>query len=97
MVVASEIAVDIVKHAFITKFNDITADVGILFRMLNAVLSCSLFCYFFNIEILFQYRKCNNWLFSCMRYNLEKLGNFLIQYISKDLYNVQQTPLLLNW
>ncbi|KFQ08143.1 Transmembrane anterior posterior transformation protein 1, partial [Leptosomus discolor] len=29
MVVASEIAVDIVKHAFITKFNDITADVGI--------------------------------------------------------------------
>ncbi|PKU32294.1 transmembrane anterior posterior transformation protein 1 hypothetical protein [Limosa lapponica baueri] len=26
MVVASEIAVDIVKHAFITKFNDITAD-----------------------------------------------------------------------
>ncbi|KAM6261405.1 transmembrane anterior posterior transformation protein 1 homolog isoform 3-T3 [Porphyrio hochstetteri] len=27
MVVASEIAVDIVKHAFITKFNDITADV----------------------------------------------------------------------
>ena len=30
MVVASEIAVDIVKHAFITKFNDITADVCIL-------------------------------------------------------------------
>ncbi|KFV62896.1 Transmembrane anterior posterior transformation protein 1, partial [Dryobates pubescens] len=29
MVVASEIAVDTVKHAFITKFNDITADVGI--------------------------------------------------------------------
>nr|XP_044986117.1 transmembrane anterior posterior transformation protein 1 homolog [Jaculus jaculus] len=27
MVIASEIAVDIVKHAFITKFNDITADV----------------------------------------------------------------------
>ncbi|XP_067845600.1 transmembrane anterior posterior transformation protein 1 homolog isoform X2 [Heptranchias perlo] len=27
MVVASEIAVDVVKHAFITKFNDITADV----------------------------------------------------------------------
>ncbi|XP_058253023.1 transmembrane anterior posterior transformation protein 1 homolog isoform X2 [Hemibagrus wyckioides] len=27
MVVASEVAVDIVKHAFITKFNDITADV----------------------------------------------------------------------
>lgn len=44
MVVASEIAVDIVKHAFITKFNDITADVGILFRMLSAVLSCPLFC-----------------------------------------------------
>lgn len=30
MVIASEIAVDIVKHAFITKFNDITADVSIL-------------------------------------------------------------------
>ena len=30
MVVTSEIAVDIVKHAFITKFNDITADVCIL-------------------------------------------------------------------
>lgn len=30
MVIASEIAVDIVKHAFITKFNDITADVCIL-------------------------------------------------------------------
>ncbi|KAB5570974.1 hypothetical protein PHYPO_G00219640 [Pangasianodon hypophthalmus] len=27
MVVASEVAVDVVKHAFITKFNDITADV----------------------------------------------------------------------
>lgn len=40
MVVASEIAVDIVKHAFITKFNDITADVGILFGMLGAILNC---------------------------------------------------------
>ncbi|XP_011839522.1 PREDICTED: transmembrane anterior posterior transformation protein 1 homolog [Mandrillus leucophaeus] len=30
MVIASEIAVDIVKHAFITKFNDITADVSVL-------------------------------------------------------------------
>ncbi|KAG9347158.1 hypothetical protein JZ751_006085 [Albula glossodonta] len=29
MVIASEIAVDVVKHAFITKFNDITADVSI--------------------------------------------------------------------
>lgn len=28
MVVASEVAVDIIKHAFITKFNDITADVS---------------------------------------------------------------------
>lgn len=28
MVVASEVAVDVVKHAFITKFNDITADVS---------------------------------------------------------------------
>ncbi|XP_028831327.1 transmembrane anterior posterior transformation protein 1 homolog isoform X2 [Denticeps clupeoides] len=27
MVIASEVAVDVVKHAFITKFNDITADV----------------------------------------------------------------------
>lgn len=27
MVVLSEVAVDIIKHAFITKFNDITADV----------------------------------------------------------------------
>lgn len=27
MVVTSEVAVDIIKHAFITKFNDITADV----------------------------------------------------------------------
>lgn len=27
MVIASEIAVDIIKHAFITKFNEITADV----------------------------------------------------------------------
>uniref|UniRef100_A0A2K5XP15 Transmembrane anterior posterior transformation 1 n=1 Tax=Mandrillus leucophaeus TaxID=9568 RepID=A0A2K5XP15_MANLE len=30
MVIASEIAVDIVKHAFITKFNDITADLAVL-------------------------------------------------------------------
>jgi hypothetical protein len=37
MVIASEIAVDIVKHAFITKFNDITADVGISSN------SCSMF------------------------------------------------------
>lgn len=28
MVIASETVVDIVKHAFITKFNDITADVS---------------------------------------------------------------------
>ena len=27
MVLTSEVAVDIIKHAFITKFNDITADV----------------------------------------------------------------------
>lgn len=27
MVVTSEVAVDVIKHAFITKFNDITADV----------------------------------------------------------------------
>ncbi|XP_029446461.1 transmembrane anterior posterior transformation protein 1 homolog [Rhinatrema bivittatum] len=32
MVIASEIAVDIVKHAFITKFNDITADVYCEYR-----------------------------------------------------------------
>jgi len=48
MVVASEIAVDIVKHAFITKFNDITADVGILFGIFNAMLS--LLCYFFILK-----------------------------------------------
>lgn len=30
MVLASEIAVDVVKHAFITKFNDISADVSSL-------------------------------------------------------------------
>lgn len=34
MVIASEIAVDIVKHAFITKFNDITADVCIFITIL---------------------------------------------------------------
>lgn len=28
MVIASEMAVDVVKHAFITKFNDIPADVS---------------------------------------------------------------------
>lgn len=28
MVLASEVAVDVVKHAFITKFNDISADVS---------------------------------------------------------------------
>lgn len=28
MVLASEITVDVVKHAFITKFNDISADVS---------------------------------------------------------------------
>ena len=28
MVIASEVAVDIIKHAFITKFNDISADVS---------------------------------------------------------------------
>lgn len=27
MVIISEVAVDVVKHAFITKFNDISADV----------------------------------------------------------------------
>lgn len=29
MVLASEVAVDVVKHAFITKFNDISADVSL--------------------------------------------------------------------
>lgn len=28
MVICSEVAVDVVKHAFITKFNDISADVS---------------------------------------------------------------------
>lgn len=42
MVIASEIAVDIVKHAFITKFNDITADVCIL---INISVSDVDFCY----------------------------------------------------
>ena len=28
MVIASEVAVDVIKHAFITKFNDISADVS---------------------------------------------------------------------
>lgn len=28
MVIMSEVAVDVVKHAFITKFNDISADVS---------------------------------------------------------------------
>lgn len=27
MVIISEVAVDVIKHAFITKFNDISADV----------------------------------------------------------------------
>lgn len=30
MVITSEVAVDVVKHAFITKFNDISADVSLL-------------------------------------------------------------------
>ena len=29
MVIASEVAVDVIKHAFITKFNDISADVSV--------------------------------------------------------------------
>lgn len=29
MVITSEMAVDVVKHAFITKFNDIPADVSV--------------------------------------------------------------------
>lgn len=34
MVLASEVAVDVVKHAFITKFNDISADVSLSFQTL---------------------------------------------------------------
>lgn len=39
MVLASEIAVDVVKHAFITKFNDISADVSSLLISVGAVYS----------------------------------------------------------
>lgn len=39
MVLASEIAVDVVKHAFITKFNDISADVSSLLIRVGAVCS----------------------------------------------------------
>lgn len=39
MVLASEIAVDVVKHAFITKFNDISADVSSLLITAGAVCS----------------------------------------------------------
>uniref|UniRef100_A0A8C5N974 Transmembrane anterior posterior transformation protein 1 homolog n=1 Tax=Gouania willdenowi TaxID=441366 RepID=A0A8C5N974_GOUWI len=35
MVIASEVAVDVVKHAFITKFNDISADVSPFFTRLR--------------------------------------------------------------
>lgn len=35
MVIASEVAVDVVKHAFITKFNDISADVSPSFLRLT--------------------------------------------------------------
>lgn len=41
MVLASEVAVDIVKHAFITKFNDISADVSFLETSLSFRLWCS--------------------------------------------------------
>ncbi|XP_028815463.1 transmembrane anterior posterior transformation protein 1 homolog isoform X2 [Denticeps clupeoides] len=37
MVVASEVAVDVVKHAFITKFNDLTADVYSEYRASLAI------------------------------------------------------------
>lgn len=39
MVLASEIAVDVVKHAFITKFNDISADVSSLLIAAGEVCS----------------------------------------------------------
>lgn len=42
MVIISEVAVDVVKHAFITKFNDISADVRT-----QQFLKCSLSSYFF--------------------------------------------------
>lgn len=47
MVLASEVAVDVVKHAFITKFNDISADV-------------SPFCkhYFHSLSIRLWYNEC---------------------------------------
>lgn len=39
MVLASEFTVDVVKHAFITKFNDISADVSPLLISIGAVYS----------------------------------------------------------
>lgn len=36
MVIASEMTVDVVKHAFITKFNDIPADVSVTCGELNS-------------------------------------------------------------
>lgn len=92
MVVASEIAVDIVKHAFITKFNDITADVGIVFGMLNAILS--LLCYFFNIKIDSSTENVTIAI-SIRWYNLGKFGNVLIFKSSSEVFCVQETHLLL--
>lgn len=36
MVVISEVVVDIIKHAFITKFNDITADVSTIHSLVHS-------------------------------------------------------------
>jgi len=41
MVIMSEIAVDIVKHAFITKFNDITADVICFSKIIDLKTTCT--------------------------------------------------------
>lgn len=44
MVLASEVAVDVVKHAFITKFNDISADVSPFCKQYLYGLSIRLQC-----------------------------------------------------
>lgn len=51
MVLASEIAVDVVKHAFITKFNDISADVSSLLISVGAVYSKGHITFSFKVKI----------------------------------------------
>lgn len=77
MVIASEVAVDVVKHAFITKFNDISADVSahttVLHSLLSQFIHDVVVLWVLLVVLKTNLKKCNSMstIFSCFKSHLK--------------------------